>query len=100
MGIQLLLFKVVFLQTYTCDVVYMYYMMFIHYDGKLFLSNVFSVHPRFTNHYDIGLFYILLKTIKKKKKKNISFMYLLCKTIKQSTTIKVDGKVMLLLNFM
>ena len=98
MGIQSLLFKVVILQTYTCDVVYMYYMMFICYDGKLFLSNVFSVHPRFANHYDIGLFYILLKTIKKKKK-TIFFMYLLCKTIKQSTMIKVDGKVMLHLNF-
>ena len=49
-------------------------MMFIHYDGKLFLSDVFSVHPRFTNHYDIGLFYILLKTIKKKRKKT----YFLC----------------------
>ena len=47
MGIQSLLFKVVILQTYTCDVVYMYYMMFICYDGKLFLSDVFSVHPRF-----------------------------------------------------
>ena len=98
MGIQLLLFKVVILQTYTCDVVYMYCMMFIHYDGKLFLSNVFSVHPRFANH-DIGLFYILLKTIKKKKKTPYFFMYLLCKTIKQSTMIKVDGKVMLCLNF-
>ena len=67
MQIQSLLFKVVILQTYTCDVVYTYYMMLICYDGKLFLSYVFSVHPRFANHYDIGLFYILLKTIKKKK---------------------------------
>ena len=67
MQIQLLLFKVFILHTCTCDVVYRYYMMFIHYDDKLFLSDVFSVHPRFANHYDISLFYILLKTIKKKK---------------------------------
>ena len=77
MGIQSLLFKVVILQTYTCDVVYMYYMMFIHYDGKLFLSDVFSVHPIFTNHYDIGLFYILLKTIKKKEKNHIFSVFIM-----------------------
>ena len=76
MGIQSLLFKVVILQTYTCDVVYMYYMMFICYDGKLFLSDVFSVHPRFANYYDIGLFYILLKTIKKKKKPHIFYVFI------------------------
>ena len=95
MGIKSLLFKVVILQTYTCDVVYMYYMMFIHYDGKLFLSDVFSVHPRFANHYDIGLFLHFIKDNKEKEKKTIFFMYLLCKTIKQFTMIKVDGKVML-----
>ena len=50
-------------------------MMFIHYDGKLFLSDVFSVHPRFANHYDIGLFYTLLKTIKKKKQKHIFYVF-------------------------
>ena len=77
MGIQSLLFKVVILQTYTCDVVYMYYMMFICYDSKLFLSDVFSVHLRFTNHYDISLFYILLKTIKKKKKKHIFYVFIM-----------------------
>ena len=77
MQIQLLLFKVVILHTYTCDVVYTYYMMFIHYDGKLFPSDVFSVHPIFTNHYDISLFYILLKTIKKKKKKHIFYVFIM-----------------------
>ena len=75
-------------------------MIFIHYDGKLFLSDVFSVHPRFTSCYDISFVLHFIKDNKEKKQKNIFLMYLICKTIKQSTMIKVNGKVMLHLNFM